>query len=78
MQGTTQISYESCGRRFYLRDFTGIYDTVSGRSQNWLDTDGTAAGLGEPVLIFSGLDSAKNWIEVDDDGKKPCDHDGAF
>lgn len=69
MQGTSQLSYESCGRRFALWSFSGKYDTVSGRGQNWLDADGTASGLDEPVLIVSGLDSAKNWLEVDDDGK---------
>lgn len=65
MQATKNLSFRSCGRRF---KFTrGWDDTVSGRCQNWLDYDGTASGLNEPVLIGSGLPSSADWWGVDDD-----------
>lgn len=67
MQGTKGIVFTSCGRRF---KFTSeLEDTVSGRGQNWLDADGTVSGLGEPTLIGSGLESAKSWWRVDNQGK---------
>jgi hypothetical protein len=44
-------------------------DTVSGRAQNWLDADGSVSGLWEPALIGSGLENAKNWWAVDNEGK---------
>lgn len=78
MQGTQGISFENCGRRFYLRDFRGdnLPDTVSGRGQNWIDADGSASGLFEPTIIVSGLTSAASWLEVDSDGE--CQHSFHF
>lgn len=71
MQGTNGITFENCGRRFYLRDFRGdtLPDTVSGRGQNWIDVDGSVSGLGEPTIIVSGLPSAASWLDIDDDGE---------
>jgi hypothetical protein len=71
MQGTNEILFENCGRRFYLSDFRGddLPDTVSGRGQNWIDVDGSASGLNEPTIIVSGLSSVKTWLEVDGDGE---------
>lgn len=68
MQGTTNICYENCGRRFYLVNFRGddAPTTVSGRLQNWLDVDGSASGLNEPTLIGSGLADTGLWWRVDD------------
>lgn len=70
MQGTNQISYENCGRRFYLFDYAEVEtrDTVSGRGQNWIDADGSASGLYVPTFIVSGLPTVRDWVEVDDDG----------
>ena len=67
MQATRNISFENCGRRFYLRDFRGdsLPSTVSGRGQNWLDVDGTISGFNEPTLIGSGLADAGLWWKVD-------------
>jgi hypothetical protein len=68
MQGTRDITYENCGRRFrFTRD---ARETVSGRLQNWLDVDGTASGLGEPTLIASGLEGAKDWWGIEDTGEQ--------
>jgi len=68
MQATANISYEDCGRRFRLFDYANdSLSTVSGRNQNWMDTDGTASGLGEPTIIGSGLADAGHWWLVDDD-----------
>jgi hypothetical protein len=67
MQGTKNITFDNCGRRFkFTMDHA---DTVSGRGQNWLDADGSVSGLKEPVLIGSGLKNASNWWAVDDDSK---------
>jgi hypothetical protein len=69
MQGTRNVTFENCGRRFSLDNFNGNSDTVSGRGQNWLDADGSASGLGVPTLIASGIESASDWWTVDDEGK---------
>jgi hypothetical protein len=66
MQGTRDITFENCGRRFRLQ---GGPDTVSGREQNWMDMDGSISGLGEPSVAASGLSSAGMWWRVDDEGK---------
>jgi len=68
MQATASITYENCGRRFRLYDYVNDpISTVSGRNQNWLDTDGSATGLNEPTIIGSGLADAGRWWHVDDD-----------
>lgn len=67
MQGTRYITFDNCGRRFKFSQ--NELDSVSARGQNWLDVDGTVSGLGEATLIGSGLDSAKNWWGVDDEGR---------
>jgi hypothetical protein len=73
MQGTRAISFEKCGRRFSLDNFLDA-DTVSGRAQNWLDTDGTASGRGVPTFIVSGSNSALEWWTVDDYGKSKAEN----
>lgn len=67
MQATSGITFENCGRRYKLADFrtNNAVSTVSGRNQNWLDTDGTASGLNEPTIIGSGLSDAGKWWKVD-------------
>lgn len=68
MQATSGVTYEDCGRRFRLYDYANdALSTVSGRNQNWMDTDGSASGLGEPTIIGSGLDDAGHWWLVDND-----------
>ena len=77
MQGTRDIRFENCGRRFRLRDFregrAPYSDTfkppsaASGRIQNWLDVDGTVTGTNVPSLIGSGLADAGKWWAVEDD-----------
>jgi hypothetical protein len=67
MQGTKALNFVDCGRKFKYTN--GLDDTVSGRGQNWLDVDGSASGMGEPILIGSGLESAKSWWGVDDEGE---------
>jgi hypothetical protein len=71
MQGTRNITFTSCGRRFYLYNFNGdsAPETVSGRSQNWFDADGSVTGLKVPSLIGSGKAGAEGWWQVDDEGK---------
>lgn len=71
MQGTRQIVFQSCGRRFKLQDYRGTNypSTVSGRLQNWIDSDGSASGLNEPTLIGSGLGDANFWWMVEPSGK---------
>lgn len=71
MQGTKNITFTSCGRRFYLFNFNGdsAPETVSGRSQNWLDTDGSVTGFKVPSLIGSGKSGAEGWWQVEDSGK---------
>lgn len=65
MQATRGLTFENCGRRF--RFSHEDRDSVSGRSQNWLDADGTASNMpGQPILIGSGLDSVIDWWKVDD------------
>lgn len=66
MQGSRAISYESCGRRYSLKNWQDL-DSVSVRQQNWIDADGTASGLGESVLMVSGVEQAASWWQVDDD-----------
>lgn len=62
MQATKNIAMTEVGRRFRFSD-TNI-ESVSGRLQNWHDTDGTVSGLNEPTLIGSGLQSAGSWWRV--------------
>ena len=71
MQGTRNIQFENCGRRFYLYNFFGtdMPLTVSGRGQTWIDVDGSASGMNVPTLIGSGFDGVRDWWHVDDDGK---------
>mmetsp|Transcript_17779 Transcript_17779/g.35766 ORF Transcript_17779/g.35766 Transcript_17779/m.35766 type:complete len:1390 (-) Transcript_17779:60-4229(-) len=69
MQGTRNVAYENVGRRFYLDNFRGDDQptTVSGRTQNWCDVDGTASGLNVPTLIASGYrQDCGSWWHVDD------------
>lgn len=71
MQGTSAISFENCGRRFFLRDRRYVYadyaqSTMSARASNWIDADGSAAGLNEPVFMGSGKSDAGLWWKVDD------------
>ena len=67
MQATREITYEDCGRRFKLVDFAdnNSPSSVSGRAQNWLDTDGSASGTNENTIIASGLVDAGLWWKVD-------------
>jgi len=69
MQGTSNISFESCGRRYRLNDYRGdnLPSTVSGRLQNWLDVDGSASGQNVPTIIGSGQSAAGLWWDVDDE-----------
>ena len=69
MQGTKNLKFDNCGRRFQLKDYKANNNpsTVSGRGQNWLDMDGSASGLDEPTIIGSGLLAAGLWWTVDDD-----------
>jgi len=63
MQGTRNISIDSCGRRF---SYSSENESVSGRLQNWFDQDGSASGLGVPSVIASGYNSSGMWWKVDD------------
>jgi len=69
MQGTKDIRFENCGRRFRLQDFrsSNAPSSVSGREQNWYDLDGTISGFGEPSVAASGLTDAGKWWKVDDE-----------
>jgi len=68
MQGTRDIRFENCGRRFLLRDFrNNAPSSVSGREQNWFDLDGTITGFGEPSIAASGLADAGMWWQIDDE-----------
>jgi hypothetical protein len=62
MQATRNITFEDVGRRFKFVN-TEI-ETVSGRTQNWFDVDGSASGLNEPTLMGSGYASAGDWWHV--------------
>jgi hypothetical protein len=62
MQATKNIRMTNVGRRFRFSR-TDI-ETVSGRTQNWLDSDGTVSGWNEPTLIGSGLQTAGLWWRV--------------
>jgi len=65
MQATRDLTFEEVGRRF---KYTVTHlETVSGRTQNWFDVDGSVSGFGEPTLIGSGLASAGLWWRVDDE-----------
>jgi len=66
MQGTRGIVMESVGKRYHLRNFNGDNEpaTVSGRTQNWLDVDGSVSELYTPTLIASADPPA--WWTVDD------------
>lgn len=64
MQGTRNITFDNCGRRF--RFTTTEVETVSGRGQNWLDVDGSISGFGEATLIGSGVDGAYDWWAVEE------------
>ena len=64
MQATRNITYDSVGRRFR---YSSSVDSISGRTQNWMDVDGSVSGLNETTIIGSGLSSAGNWWNV---GKK--------
>ena len=70
MQGTRNITFDNCGRRFRFSVHRGpnMPSTVSGRTQNWFDSDGSVSGLGVPVLIGSGVTDAGLWWTVDDQG----------
>jgi len=68
MQATKSIVLDNVGRVF--RYGRVDIETVSGRTQNWLDVDGTVSGLNEPTLIGSGLPSAGMWWAVDDEVQK--------
>lgn len=65
MQGTKAITFDNCGRRFQLKN--GVPSTVSGRIQNWVDSDGSVTGFGEPSIIGSGDAAAGTWWDVDQD-----------
>jgi hypothetical protein len=67
MQATKGIKFENCGRRLRV---TSTRDSASGRSQSWIDADGSISRLGVPTLIGSGLDSVKGWWSVDAEGTK--------
>jgi len=69
MQGTKQIRFENCGRRFRFVDWrpSSRPSTVSGREQNWYDADGTITGFGEPSIAASGLADAGMWWQIDDE-----------
>ena len=69
MQGTRNITFDNCGRRFYFKHPKGDSNTNSGRNQNWLDADGSASGLGAPALMVSGIENVSSWWQVDSDGK---------
>jgi hypothetical protein len=67
MQGTRNIIFQQCGRRF---KFTVTNPTtVSGRLQNWVDFDGSVSGLNEATLIGSGLNDAGLWWKVEPSGE---------
>ncbi len=72
MQGTKNITFTSCGRRFYLYNFNGdtAPETVSRRSQNWLDADGSVTGLHVPSIIGSGKTGSQGFWQVEDSGKR--------
>jgi len=67
MQGTRGITMENVGRRFSLENFLGdtAPSTVSGRTQNWFDADGSVSGFGVPTILGSGYEDAGLWWKVD-------------
>jgi hypothetical protein len=62
MQATSGLIFENIGRKFRFSR-TDI-ETVSGRTQNWYDADGSVSGFGVPTLLGSGLPSAGMWWNV--------------
>lgn len=69
MQATRDVTYLDCGRRFRLYDYAHNNNpsSVSGRTQNWMDIDGTTSGLNTPTIIGSGLTDAGHWWNIEDD-----------
>ena len=69
MQATKDITFDNCGRRFSLENWLpdGALTSVSGRTQNWFDVDGSVSGLNEPTIIGSGLADAGLWWDVDNE-----------
>ena len=65
------IAFDNCGRRHRLHDYRGMNanSTVSGMFRNWLDVDGSASGLGEPVVMGSGQPEARLWWNVENNDK---------
>ena len=61
---TSNITYENCGRRF-MSTF-GEFETNQAMLENWIDHDGTTAGLGEETYIVSGTPRSRLWWDVDD------------
>jgi hypothetical protein len=74
MQATRGVKFENCGRRFRFHDFRQALrwhpTSVSARSQNWLDMDGSVTGFNERSVAASGLSDAGMWWQVDHEGKK--------
>jgi hypothetical protein len=68
MQGTRDIAFDNCGRRYSLDNFRDDPNTVSGRNQNWLDIDGSASGRGVSTFIVSGVANVSSWWNVDASG----------
>ena len=68
MQGTRDIKFDNCGRRFSLDNWLGETNSVAGRNQNWIDADGSVSGLGVPSFIVSGVANVSTWWKVDSDG----------
>jgi hypothetical protein len=67
MQATSGITFENVGRRFMLYDWrVNAPTSVSSRLQNWIDTDGSVTGFGEPSMIGSGRADTGLWWVVDD------------
>jgi G8 domain len=73
MQGTKEIQFENCGRRFFQYDFRQSkapqLSSNSGRLQNWYDMDGSITGLNQPSVLASGLNDTGMWWQVDNEGE---------
>ena len=69
MQATSDVTYIDCGRRFRLYDYAHNNNpsSVSGRTQNWMDIDGSTSGLNVPTIIGSGLSDTGHWFRVEDE-----------
>mmetsp|Transcript_20206 Transcript_20206/g.29973 ORF Transcript_20206/g.29973 Transcript_20206/m.29973 type:complete len:875 (-) Transcript_20206:1551-4175(-) len=63
MQGTRNITFDNCGRRF---SYSSSIDSVSGRTQNWLDQDGSVTGMTGRSVVASGYPSSGLWWTIDD------------